>query len=239
MVVLFTVLGLLVGALVNWVADGLPRVGTRGANPALEGASAPPLAIAVMLARLWRHVKHHDVHSLWPRAAVELFSALWFAYAWASLGASWGALALALVGAFLLLISVADLRYQIVPNLLILPAMVVVLLAQIFPVGAHTLSALLGGAVALALWGLLAMIKPGGMGGGDVKLALFIGLLCGFPLVLWALMLGTLAGALATLILLATHRAQFNRTIPYAPFLCLGALVALALNPSASALAFL
>ena len=239
MVVLFAALGLLVGALVNWAADGLPRAGAQGANPAPERGPAPALAIAAMLLRLWRRAKPHDAHPLWPRAAVELLNALWFAYAWASLGASWRALALALVGAFLLLISVADLRYQIVPNLLILPATVVVLLAQVFPVGAHTLSALLGGAVALALWGLLALIKPGGMGGGDIKLALFIGLLCGFPLVLWALMLGTLAGALATLILLAMHRAQFNRTIPYAPFLCLGALVALALNPSASVLAFL
>ncbi len=239
MVALFAALGLLVGALVNWAADGLSRVGARGANPAPEAAPAPALAVAAMLARLRQSAKRHDARPLWPRAAAELCSALWFAYAWASLGASWGALALALVGAFLLLISVADLRYRIVPNLLILPATAVVLLAQILPGGAHTLNALLGGAVALALWGVLAMIKPGGLGAGDVKLALFIGLLCGFPLVLWALMLGTLAGALATLILLATHRAQFNRTIPYAPFLCLGALVALALNPSASALAFL
>lgn len=239
MVVLFAALGLLVGALVNWAADGLPRAGAQGANLAPGRSPAPALAVAAMLVRLWRQAPSRAAPPLWPRAAVELFSALWFAYAWASLGASWRSLALALVGAFLLLISVADLRYQIVPNLLILPAMVVVLLVQIFPVGAQTLSALLGGAVALALWGLLATIKPGGLGTGDVKLALFIGLLCGFPLVLWALMLGTLAGALATLILLAVRRAQFNRTIPYAPFLCLGALVVLALNPSASALAFL
>jgi len=69
------------------------------------------------------------------------------------------------------------------------------------------------------------------MGGGDVKLAALIGLTVGFPQVLWALALGILAGGITALLLVLTPRWGPKSHIPYAPFLCLGALLALVYDP--------
>jgi prepilin signal peptidase PulO-like enzyme (type II secretory pathway) len=76
------------------------------------------------------------------------------------------------------------------------------------------------------------------LGGGDVKLALLIGLALGFPTVLWALLVGVGSGAVTAVTLLIISRRQpqkqaWNRKsqIPYAPFLCLGAIIALLYNP--------
>ena len=78
---------------------------------------------------------------------------------------------------------------------------------------------------------LAALIRRGGLGGGDIKLAALIGLVVGFPEVLWALAAGIVAGGIAALILVFLARWEIKSHIPYAPFLCLGAIIALLYNP--------
>jgi leader peptidase (prepilin peptidase)/N-methyltransferase len=74
---------------------------------------------------------------------------------------------------------------------------------------------------------LAALAYPGGMGMGDVKLALLIGALLGrtTPVaVLIALFLALVPSA----VLLARHGARARKiAIPFAPFLAVGAVVAL------------
>jgi leader peptidase (prepilin peptidase)/N-methyltransferase len=65
------------------------------------------------------------------------------------------------------------------------------------------------------------------MGWGDVRLGLVIGLLVSFPHVLWALSLGIMAGALVALGLIVARRGNLASQMPYAPFLCLGAVLSL------------
>jgi leader peptidase (prepilin peptidase)/N-methyltransferase len=69
------------------------------------------------------------------------------------------------------------------------------------------------------------------VGGGDIKLAALIGFALGFPEVLWALLVGIGSGGLVALFLLWTRRGDRQTRIAYAPFLCLGAMVALLFNP--------
>ena len=76
----------------------------------------------------------------------------------------------------------------------------------------------------------LALLPPGGMGMGDVKLALGVGLVLGW--FGWhAVLLGLLAGfALAGgygFILIVLRRAGRRDALPHGPFMLLGALVAL------------
>jgi len=105
------------------------------------------------------------------------------------------------------------------------------LLLHAIPPGRDALAALLGGAVGLSPFLLVALVRPGSMGGGDVKLAALIGLTVGFPQVLWALTLGILAGGIAALLLVLTPRWGLKSHIPYAPFLCLGAMLTLVYDP--------
>ena len=65
------------------------------------------------------------------------------------------------------------------------------------------------------------------------SLAALIGLMFGFPHVLWALLLGIVAGGVFAIGLLARRQSR-KLQIPYAPFLCLGAIVALLYNPLAA-----
>jgi leader peptidase (prepilin peptidase) / N-methyltransferase len=72
-----------------------------------------------------------------------------------------------------------------------------------------------------------ALVRPDGMGLGDVKLAAVLGLYLGRSVSL-AMLVALVAGALAGLALAVRHGAAArSMTIPFAPFLATGAAVAL------------
>jgi len=73
---------------------------------------------------------------------------------------------------------------------------------------------------------VISLLAPHGMGMGDVKLALVLGAALG-KLVIVGLLIGTFAGALVAAALFVRHgRAARSMTIPYAPFLAFGGVVA-------------
>lgn len=76
-------------------------------------------------------------------------------------------------------------------------------------------------------WGLIIITKGKGMGGGDVKLGTFMGLMLGFPQALIALILSFLTGAIFSIILIIFGKKHFGQVIPFGPFLVLGSLIAL------------
>ncbi len=74
---------------------------------------------------------------------------------------------------------------------------------------------------------LIIITKGKGMGGGDVKLGAFIGLMLGFPQSLLAIILSFILGAVFSIFLLLTGKKHFGQLIPFGPFLVLGSLIAL------------
>lgn len=76
-------------------------------------------------------------------------------------------------------------------------------------------------------YALIVATKGKGMGGGDVKLGAFIGLMLGFPLSLLALILSFLTGAIFSVGLILSGKKHFGQTIPFGPFLVFGSLIAL------------
>jgi leader peptidase (prepilin peptidase)/N-methyltransferase len=140
-----------------------------------------------------------------------------------------GGTAEAVVAAFfcsvLVAISAIDIEHRIVPNRIVVPAAGAVLAIQLlrepsleWPVAAF--------GAALFLF-LAALAYPKGMGMGDVKLALLLGAMLGWTVSV-ALMVGLLAAAVpAAVILILRGRAAKGVGIPFAPFLSLGAVVAL------------
>lgn len=232
MILLCALVGLLVGGFLNWAGDYLPRFASSSAVPSIESTCRPVPALWHLLtsSTSWRSPSRLQKSS-WLGVAVELFTALLFAYLWNRLGPSWELLLLAFTCSFFLLIVIIDLRYRLVLNVMVYPAMVVTLLLRLLLPGSGAVTALVGGAIGLALFLLTALLRPGGLGAGDVKLATLIGLILGFPQVLWALALGILAGGIVAIFLILTRRGELKSYIPYAPFLCLGAIVALLYNP--------
>ena len=110
------------------------------------------------------------------------------------------------------------------------PAAVVALAISLLPGAPEPLNALLGAAAGFGLMLLIHLLTRGALGAGDVKLAGVIGLLCGFPAVFTALLWGIILGGVGALALIVTKRAGRKTYIAYAPYLCLGAILALYLR---------
>jgi len=73
----------------------------------------------------------------------------------------------------------------------------------------------------------LALVYPAGLGMGDVKLALFLGVGLGRSVIL-TLVFGCLgAGLLGALVLVRYGSAGRKVALPFGPFLALGALISL------------
>jgi prepilin signal peptidase PulO-like enzyme (type II secretory pathway) len=224
---LCALIGFMTGSLLNWASDYLPRF-SGGANRSSD--STPRCAPA-----LWQLVTsptyREDLASFrkvaWSGIAVELLSASLFVYLWARFGPSAELALLALGISLFILVAATDLKHRLVPNALIYPAGGIALLLTLLPPGRHTLLALLGSGVGLAPFLLVALLKPGSIGGGDAKLGALIGLVLGFPQVLWGLSVGILAGGITAIVLLLVCRRDAKSHIAYAPFLCLGAVIAL------------
>ncbi len=128
---------------------------------------------------------------------------------------------------FLLTVAVIDFEHRLVLNVMVGPAAVVALALSFLPGAPEPLYALLGGAAGFGLFLLISLLTRGTLGAGDVKLAGVIGLMTGFPAVFMALLWGIIFGGVGALALMALGRAGRKTYIAYAPYLCLGAIIAL------------
>jgi leader peptidase (prepilin peptidase)/N-methyltransferase len=125
----------------------------------------------------------------------------------------------------LVVATATDLERRVVPNLVVLPAAAAVLALQ---TASHPSPEWALGAVGGAGFLFVAAVAyPGGMGMGDVKLALMIGALLGRTTPV-GLMLGLLFAFVPSAVLLARHGMRARKMkIPFGPFLAAGAVVAL------------
>ncbi len=125
-----------------------------------------------------------------------------------------------------ILLSFIDRERHLLPDRLVLPLIPLALLLA--AISGRFGSALLGGVSWSALFALLALINPTGLGWGDAKFAAPLGVACGalsLRLVPLAALLGLVAGSIYALTLMASgHR---HRRIPFGPFMLAGAIASL------------
>jgi leader peptidase (prepilin peptidase) / N-methyltransferase len=123
-----------------------------------------------------------------------------------------------------------DLEHRLLPNVIVGPAAVVGLALSILESPeswwVYLLSAL---AVAGGLFAL-AVVYPGGMGMGDVKMGAMLGAFLG-PYAALAVFLGALAGAITGGLLIAAGRIQRRHALPFGVFMALGGIVVLFVGP--------
>ncbi|GEA88805.1 peptidase A24 [Cellulomonas cellasea DSM 20118] len=169
---------------------------------------------------------------------VEAGTAVLFALTAAWLGPSWALPAFLYLAAVAVALALIDLDTHRLPNAIVLPsypvAAVLLALASANPGGASDWPALLraaiGCAVLYAVYFLLVLVYPAGMGFGDVKLAGVLGLYLGW--VGWgALVVGWFAafvlGGVFGVALLLSGRAGRKTGIPFGPWMLVGAAVGL------------
>lgn len=161
-----------------------------------------------------------------PRAVLVSAAAL-SATAFVSYSAVGDRLIASLIAVVLVVVTATDLERRIIPNRVVLPATVIVLIAHIAATPARGAVCVVAAAGAGLAFLIPNLIGRSLMGMGDVKLAIFLGaglgpsvvgavtvaFLCVFPFALGTVIRGGLAAR--------------KSTLPFGPFLAFGALVIL------------
>lgn len=165
-------------------------------------------------------------HIPWRYPLVELANAALFVLAGWYFGLEAELFPALLFISALIAIFFIDLEHYIIPNVIVLPAAVIGVVAGIAIAPSRWLEILVAGAASGAFFFLIVFIRPGGMGMGDVKLAAMMGFFLG-KAVLAALFLGFLFGAIVGVALIAAGRKGRKSRVPFGPFLAIGGIIAL------------
>jgi prepilin signal peptidase PulO-like enzyme (type II secretory pathway) len=129
--------------------------------------------------------------------------------------------------AALIVIFVYDLKWMIIPDSVVLPALVAVAILNFF-IGVPIISMAIGLAIGFGFFGLQYVVSKGTwIGGGDLRLGALMGVLLGWPLILVALFLSYIIGAAISLVLIVQKKATAKSQVPFGVFLAPAAIVAL------------
>ena len=128
----------------------------------------------------------------------------------------------------LLVITVIDLDYQIIPDRISLPGIPIAFACAVCLGRITWLDSLLGAAIPAALFLAIIVLSRGGMGLGDVKLIAMIGALLGWKLALLTILVGAVAGSAVGIGLMVFQGKGRKTAVPFGPFLSLGAIISVA-----------
>ncbi|HEY3373851.1 MAG TPA: prepilin peptidase [Candidatus Aquicultor sp.] len=250
LLILFFMVGSIIGSFLNVCAYRIPRsesIMFPGSHcPACGGAIAPydniPIVSYLLLRGTCRHCRGR-IGIRYP--LVELTTgALWAAvyYRFGLSSQLAGALFFVTV---LTVLSAIDYDTKTLPDKLLLPSIGLSALALLlYPIQIDALPLIAGSGVLRAMFGFVAggglllivallgmlVFKREAMGGGDIKLAAFMGLYLGGYVVL-AIFIGTFLGTLAGTALMARGKAESKSSMPFGPFLAAGAIVTIFIGP--------
>jgi len=245
--VVFILVGLAIGSFLNVCIDRLPSGRSIVTPPSRCDQCQRRLAVADLIpvfSYLWLRGRCRYCGAVLPKrlVAVELacgvmLGALYLVF---DLEPEFGVAAF--WGCLFIVIFVIDLEQGLVLNKIVYPSLVIALvfaaLVKDLPwlegVGAmeewpQIAIAALGGGVGFLLFFLLALfavtvLHKEGLGGGDVKLAALLGLVCGFPLILLVIVVGAMVGLLMALVM---GRLKGGETIPFGSALVVATVVAI------------
>lgn len=229
--------GLVVGSYLNVLVHRLPlgqsTVRPRSRCPACGAAIRARDNLPVLSWLLLRGRCRDCGAAISPRyPLIEAATGTLFAACVLCFGFAPEAAAAAVLGTLLLALAAIDLDHFLLPDKLTLPGIALGLVAQwLLPSGslvAGLRGALVGAGLLLAIagaWELLRGVE--GMGLGDVKMLAMVGAFLGAGGVLLTLVLGTLAGSVVGLALVARRGTDLQAQLPFGVFLAAGGLVAL------------
>lgn len=228
--------GLAVGSFLNVLIDRLPQeksiVGRSHCDHChkkLRWYDLIPVISYIMLRGRCRYCKM-KLSVQYP--LIEIVTGVSFAFVWStSMIDVFGIVPrifLLSITASLIVIFVADLKYQIIPDSIQVILFLSILLFFVFEgltpllFFNHVVSAI---AVMLPIFLIFIITKGRGIGFGDVKLAFSIGFLMGWKGGLMALYIGFILGALVGIALLIGKRKGLKSKIAFGPFLVIGTAI--------------
>jgi leader peptidase (prepilin peptidase) / N-methyltransferase len=227
MIVAFGVVGLLIGSFLNVVIARVPErrsLWRPGSScPACGAAIAwfdnvPILSFVALRGRC----RACATAIPWRYPIVEAVTAVLFAAAAVTFGATLDAVVAAALLAALVALTVIDLERQILPDVITLPGIVAGVLASVLTGRVSWSTSLLGVVVGGGLFLVIILASGGGMGAGDMKLAAMLGAFLGWQVVLVSILIAVVGGGVLAVGVMASGRRGRKDPIPFGPFLAAG-----------------
>lgn len=185
--------------------------------------------LSVLILTLKSKVSNKTI--VWRYPVGDLITTVLFAHAANYIGWKLELFAALFFISILVIIVQTDLTDMIIPNKVVVVGVVGAICIRLL---VHPLTLLnygiaaITGSGALLIIGIIGdkVLKKETMGGGDIKLYVFIGLILGVKLTLLSLFLASLFGLIGGLALIATGAQSRGKTIPFGPYIAAGALAA-------------
>ncbi len=246
-IAVFAILGMVVASFLNVCIDRLPNNESLFFPPSHCPSCRRRLAVKDLIpvfSYLWlrgrcRYCRVHiPKRLLW----VEIGTGALFAYLYWSYGLSAGLGITAGYCCLFIVLMVIDWERGLILNKIVYPSMIAAILIGIFLPGSISIfllgnslvllppgiaQAAIGGAIGLGISLLIVLVSRGGMGWGDVKMAALIGLVIGFPLVFFTLIMASIFGGLVAVGLLLLKKKKRKEAIPFGPALSLATIITL------------
>lgn len=169
----------------------------------------------------------------WRYPLVEVVNAAFYVYFYWQFGWGYQFLVFSLLSSALLTIFFIDLDFQIIPDAITIPGMVIGLAISWLPGGIGIVNSIIGllvGGGSLYLIAILGdwLFKKESMGGGDIKMTAMLGAYLGWQQMLFVFICSSVIGLAVSLVIMAfSKKLRETRTIPFGPFLALAAAVAM------------
>jgi len=167
----------------------------------------------------------------WMYPSVEALTGVLYLLLFLRFGLEWRLPVYMALTALLIVISAIDVRTMEIPDGLIIAGFIVgamqlaaTAITGVFGNWTAYAAGLFAGALPLLLIALIAslILRRDAMGGGDIKLMAFCGLIIGWKLVIPAYLIGIIGGAIISVALMAAGQKKRGDEIPFAPFLSFG-----------------
>jgi leader peptidase (prepilin peptidase)/N-methyltransferase len=138
------------------------------------------------------------------------------------------------LGCALIVLFAIDAEHRLLPNLITVPGIAIgFLFSFVTEPGwwSSLIGIVFGGGLPLAVAELYYRVRAKeGLGMGDVKMLAMIGAFLGWPAAMLTLMLGSIAGSIVGLLVIALRRGDLQYTMPFGTFLAVGAAVSAVLG---------
>lgn len=158
-------------------------------------------------------------------AFTELVTGLLFAFATWQLGITWELAVALLFISLLVIINVSDIAYMLIPDKILLFFLPLLIVARILSPLDPWWDSIIGAAIGFSILLLVAVISKGGMGGGDIKLFLLIGLVLGTFNTLLTLFLASVIGMIVGIIILKVRGKGRKTPVPFGPSIAIAAII--------------
>ncbi|MFS0689868.1 prepilin peptidase [Sporosarcina sp. 179-K 8C2 HS] len=156
---------------------------------------------------------------------MEFLTGVLFAFTYYQVGFKYELIIALLFVSLLVIITVSDLTYMIIPDKVLLPFAIALLILRWLIPTAPWWDSLLGAAVGFFVLFFIAIVSKGGMGGGDIKLFFVIGLVLGTMNTLMTLFFASLIGSVVGIYVLKKTGKGRKTPVPFGPSIAVAAVI--------------